>query len=91
MLISFIEKYSGAEIHISSFKGFLLTGLSWKGTEEKFDSRKIQPKSYRGRSSPKLGGTICRVGAKNVVKNKRAEGVQKFLGLIQEKFSGLFN
>ena len=37
----------------------------------------------RDGSSPKLKGkeAICRVGAKNIVKSKRAEGTQKFLGL----------
>ena len=45
----------------------------------------------RGGSGPKLkgGGAICRVGAKNIVKSKRAEGAQKFWVLIQEKLSSV--
>ena len=47
----------------------------------------------RGGSSPKLkgGGAICRLGAKNVVKSKRAEGVQKFLGLYSGKIIWFFS
>ena len=44
----------------------------------------------QGRIQPKVegGGAICRVGARNVVKRKHTNGVQKFWGLFREKFSG---
>ena len=37
------------------------------------------------------GGAICRVGAKNIVTRKRAEGAQKILGLRSRKFLWFFN
>ena len=52
-------------------------------------SRHLLPevKWVRGGSSPELkgGGAICRVGAKNTVKSKRAEGAQNFLRLNSGK------
>ena len=45
----------------------------------------------QGRIQPKVeGGAICRVGAKNAVKSRRAEGVQKFLGLYSGKILGFY-
>ena len=44
-------------------------------------------------SSPKLkeGEAICRMGAKNAGKNKRAEGAQKFLDPYSAKVLWFFN
>ena len=48
----------------------------------------------QGRIQPEVkggGGAICRVGAKIIVKSKRAEGTQKFLGLYSGKILCFLN
>ena len=51
-----------------------------------------QPRNIQGRIQPRVegGGAICRLGAKNVVKSKRAEGAQKSLSLYSGKILWFF-
>ena len=49
--------------------------------------------SSQGRIQPEVegGGAICRVGAKNIVKSRRAGGAQKFYDLSSGKILWFFN